>query len=454
MRVEFIKKQGSTRLLLIFSGWGTDARPFRSLTASGYDIAVVYDYRDMDFESEVSPVDYEEVCVLAWSFGVPAAAWFLKRHPELPRTATVAVNGTLYPVDDRLGIPRAVFDGTLDGLSAATLRKFDRRMCGSSAVLAEYDKVHPQRDPEGLADELRAIDSLMPADDMALEFDTVYVGDTDRIIPTENQIEAWTGHPDVRIVEGPHLPDFRNIIRTVLTDKSLVASRFGASASSYDSEAKAQRRIAMRLARDIAERINGRDVGHAIEVGAGTGMLTNQLAGCIGKGELELWDLAAMSGALPGKRRICDAETAIRTVASGSLDMVVSASAVQWFNSPRAFIGECFRSLLPGGLLAFSTFSPENFTELNGYLPATPHYLSAQAWRDLLKRQGWTDIKISEEKIDVEFESPRKLVEHLRLTGVNALSSAEKGIAPLRRIIADGIRRLTYVPLYVLASKP
>lgn len=454
MQVEFVKKQGSARLLLIFSGWGTDARPFRSLAASGYDIAVAYDYRSMCFEKEVSLDNYEEVCVLAWSFGVPAAAWFIKKHPELPRTATVAVNGTLYPVDDRRGIPRAVFDGTLGGLSAATLRKFDRRMCGSAAVLAEYDKVHPQRDPGELADELRTIDSLMPSEDMALEFDTVYVSDSDRIIPTGNQIEAWAGHADVRIVEGPHLPDFGRIIRTVLTDKSLVASRFGASASSYNSEAKAQRHIARHLSHDIVERLRGRHPGRVIEVGAGTGMLTNLLSDYIGEGELELWDLAAMSDFLPGRQRICDAETAIRHVAAGSLGMVVSASAVQWFNSPRAFIGECFRSLSPGGLLAFSTFGPENFCQLRDYLPSTPHYLSAQSWSDLLERQGWTDIRIYGEKIDVGFESPRKLVEHLRLTGVNALSPAEKGITSLRRIMADGIHSLTYVPLYILACKP
>lgn len=454
MQIEFIGNRDSVRLLLVFSGWGTDARPFRSLKVRGYDMAVVYDYSSLDFENEAFLNGYEEVCVIAWSFGVPAAARFIKEHPGLPRTATVAVNGTLYPVDDRRGIPRAVFDGTLDGLSAVTLRKFDRRMCGSAVALADYDRVHPQRDPEGLADELRSIDSIVPADDMAMEFDTVYVGDADRIIPTENQLEAWAGHPDVRIVGGPHMPDFGNIFRAVLTDKSLVASRFGASASSYDGEAVAQRRIAMRLCRNVAERLDGRMLGRAIEVGVGTGLFTSVLSERIGAADLELWDLVPMSGSLPGRQRVCDAETAIRNVGTGSLDMIASTSAVQWFNSPRAFIGECLRALSPGGLLAFSTFGPENFSQLNGYLPSTPRYLSARSWRKVLERQGWTDIEISEDRIDVEFESSRMLVDHLRQTGVNALSSAEKGIAPLRRIIADGICRLTYAPLYILARKP
>ncbi len=69
--------------------------PFATLGREGYDTAVVWDYADP------RPVDpallsrYAEICVVAWSFGVPYAARFIAgHHDSLPITRCVAVCGT------------------------------------------------------------------------------------------------------------------------------------------------------------------------------------------------------------------------------------------------------------------------------------------------------------------------------------------------------------------------
>lgn len=59
--------------------------------------------------------------VFAWSFGVYAAAYWLRKE-NLSPTMAVAINGTLSPIDDELGIPVGVFNGTLENLSEKSLQ--------------------------------------------------------------------------------------------------------------------------------------------------------------------------------------------------------------------------------------------------------------------------------------------------------------------------------------------
>ena len=454
MKIELTYTSDSHRLLLIFAGWGMDPQPFRHLTANGYDIAVAFDHRSAECADIINLLPrYSEICLLAWSFGVAAAAHFLRNQPELPITAKAAVNGTLFPVDDTKGIPRAIFDGTMNGLNERTLAKFDRRMCGSAERLSAYNAMHPRRDINELADELKAIDTLPAASQMDDTFDIVYIGTSDHIIPTANQQNAWSSHPCVKTIDSPHLPDFDHIISSMLTDKGLVAGRFGRSKTSYDDEAIAQRRIASHLAELTVSAIDGKDPINMLEVGTGTGMLTSALLERITPNALTLWDLTEIPRHLPGKHVTCDAETKIREIPERSLDLIVSSSAIQWFNSPSSFIHQCHRTLASGGLLALSTFSPENFHELQPYLPSQPEYYDAATWRRILSRDNWKEINISTGRIELQFTSSRELIEHLRRTGVNAITPSAQSLTPLRHILADQVTSLTYSPLYILARR-
>ena len=66
MKSKFIVRNDSSRLLLIFAGWGMDWRPFASLSRPGYDILVIWDYRDLLFDWK--PLfRYDEICLIASS---------------------------------------------------------------------------------------------------------------------------------------------------------------------------------------------------------------------------------------------------------------------------------------------------------------------------------------------------------------------------------------------------
>lgn len=450
MIIKLTHAESSPRLLLIFAGWAMDEHLFATLRPGGYDVAVAFDHCSDAGDWPVRlPGDYDEICVVAWSFGVIAATRFMAENSQLPYTAKIAVNGTLCPVDDVFGIPEAIFRGTLDRLSPEVIARFNRRMCGSSQRLAALTASGwVQRPVERLATELRTIAAMEHCRERMSDWDVVIVGKRDMIIPAASQLRAWDGHPDVRCVDEPHLPDFGVLIDRLIVDKSLVAQRFVRSVSSYDGEAEVQRRVARRLACIARERFAGKEPGNLLEVGCGTGLLTGELTSLLAPRRLTLWDLAPISEALPGDHRRCDAEMQIRKEPDGSYDLIASASTVQWFNSPAAFVRHCHRVLSSGGAIALSTFGTDNFRELTPYLPATPNYYSPERWRQLLSETGFRDIRVETESVTKEFADTVSLLRHLSDTGVNAVSG-HVGPSVTRSILRSGIRRLTYQPMIV-----
>lgn len=56
---------------------------------------------------------------------------------------SIAINGTPYPIDQHMGIPPAIYHGTLDGLTGASLHKFLRRMCANGAAFKAFLEITP-----------------------------------------------------------------------------------------------------------------------------------------------------------------------------------------------------------------------------------------------------------------------------------------------------------------------
>ena len=178
MRHTFLRHHsGSSELLLFFSGWGSEPGMFisGSDTDPGRNILMLWDYRDMTLDPDLLR-EYCRISLLAWSMGVWAAGKVLG-EAGMVNGPRLAVNGTPFPIDDSRGIPTAIFDGTLNGLSERTLAKFRRRMCGSSDTLESLLACGLNRSAEELRDELAAIGDS--------------VGDRDMIFPPAGQHHAW-----------------------------------------------------------------------------------------------------------------------------------------------------------------------------------------------------------------------------------------------------------------------
>ena len=220
MKQIFLQQHRHPRLLLMFAGWGADETPFLQYRPQGSDLLLCYDYRDLVFDP--APLrEYRELNVAGWSMGVWAASHIVPRLPLAPKQC-VAINGTPFPIDERKGIPPAIFQGTLEGLTDVSLHKFLKRMCGDMATFRRFLSVTPRRPLDELRDELAAIAQActqLPAP--TLRWTEAVVGHADRIIPPQNQLNAWAElNVPVRETDEPHYPEltFKHYLQDLWTN--------------------------------------------------------------------------------------------------------------------------------------------------------------------------------------------------------------------------------------------
>lgn len=233
MKQQFIIKEDHSQLLLFFAGWGMDATPFSQIHPGGSkmdstlhaqihsascDWMICYDYRSLEFDPSMLQ-DYSDITLIAWSMGVWVASQIMKQHPTLPVSQSIAINGTLSPIDDLKGISHTVFEGTLQGLTELTLQKFQRRMCGSSAEYKAFQTVAPQRPVEELKKELAAIQQhFLASSPSAFRWRKAVIGKGDRIFLPENQRRAWENNADlIEEIEAAHYQN--ELLTSILTSK-------------------------------------------------------------------------------------------------------------------------------------------------------------------------------------------------------------------------------------------
>ncbi|MCC8037708.1 MAG: DUF452 family protein [Bacteroidales bacterium] len=494
MKHEFIStKPGNQRLILIFSGWGSHPTMFQGLSKPGYDILVVWDYtEETPLPSQVNT--YSEIVLIAWSMGVYESQRLLA-DAKLPFTAKIAVNGTLWPRHNTLGISEAVFDATLERLDARTLLKFYMRMCGGTRAMSANPSYLPARDLDDQLAELQAIAKRLPEDadrwnekipddippwlwrqmnhpPLAQQWwSQAVIGTRDLIFPVDNQRAAWKKVPQLEL-EIPHLPDWQSLIDRVVVDKLLVAERFDAAREDYAKLAEVQERVAKRLVWAWAqnwhedyiesadeEKQAARYFPHILEIGTGTGFLTREIRSFFRHDALELWDLCPISIPLEENEtaRVGDAEVMIKGLPDNSIDMIASASTVQWFNSLPTFLEECWRVLKPGGYLLLSTFGPRTFEELRNLGVDLPQYPDYKDICDMIGPEWMIDY-LEPKIMRVEKRNAQEVLDYMRRLGVNCVNRKPLDVAQMRKIIEEYPQppfcHITYQPIYISLIKP
>lgn len=445
---------GTNRLLLIFTGWSTDARLFADICPEGWDVVVCSDYSSLSFPTEITET-YSTVYLLAWSLGVAAAAASLS---DIKLTAAFAVNGTEAPVSDTLGIPEAIYTGTRDRLDQRNLQKFRRRMFASGA---DFDKAAPllpdNPDIESLKTQLTIISKSRRSAD--IPWKRVFISDSDRIIPSGNQLNAWSHHPaqpEVIHIQDPHFPDFKRIITTIIPDTTSISASFSKALDSYNTHAHAQLIMAERLTAMIADEQPDKG-GSLLEIGPGSGLFTHLYSKILQPSEALFIDLypTPRYDIAPEEKYFCgDAEILLtQHLPYSPYNAIVSAAAIQWFADQDGFFTRAAEALKPGGILACSTFLPGNLGELDALRPAPLVYHSEIALRAFVAA-AFPHSRFETQEIPLFFSSAREALTHLRLTGVSASSSSVSASRLLRGLtLPDGTARLTYRAIYIVARK-
>lgn len=472
---------GCRRLVIFFAGWGMDYTPFEGVEKPGYDILVVYDYNNEGFD--ISAVEgYDEICVLAWSLGVYHAVRFIKSHPELPFTRTIAVNGTINPIDDTEGIPRRIYDLTSRLPDENALMKFYRRICGGQEGMTRLLAKLPQRDIGDLREELLAIrkritDARYETDNKGLPsgcscsthidsdvalWDEIYLSDNDLIFPFENMKRGWKDAADrVRILHGEsHAIDFKQFIATSFADKPLIGKRFAAASATYGAEAAVQRDVADTLVAAARAMFDKKHHNQEIlEIGSGVGVLTDIYQPYFNNCKISLWDLAPSSvEAVNGNEiavKACDAELEIRRQPDASADIIFSSSTIQWFNSPRRFLKEVHRVLKPGGMAFISYYADGTLPQFAAVSDSyAMHYPRIE---DVLLSMNDVSSEIFAKEFELKFDTPAEALAHLRATGVNSIGRDNMSVSDTRRLMklitVDGKAVLTFNTMFLIMKK-
>ena len=208
MIAHWLYRDHSQKLILFCNGWGMDHHPLEPLESGGYDVLALSDYSLFELPVNIGALDahYEELNLICWSFGVWAGAQLFTGRKSL-FARRIGVNGTLYPIDDRYGIPQQFFDATLDHFSRSVRDRFYRRMCRSEGVLDLFLEHQPRRNIQDQKYELQQLSELVmrgePNDSF---FDTVIIASRDYIMPTAHQLSFWRGRCAIAHIEGCHYP--------------------------------------------------------------------------------------------------------------------------------------------------------------------------------------------------------------------------------------------------------
>ena len=228
-----------------------------------------------------------------------------------------------------------------------------------------------------------------------------------------------------------------------------IAATFSAAADTYDQSADAQRRIAAALARRI-DGVALPQTPRILEIGCGTGFLTENLRALIPAAQWLLTDISERMVARCRARfgdttnvMVMDGERP--SCAVGAFDLICSSLAFQWFENMDEALARLSALLAPGGHLVFATLADESFREWRDAYPLARTYPTVET----LRRFG----DVEDERFTREYPDALAFLDHWRQIGADVPHAGHQPLSPgaLRRALRpfeSGIA-VTYHVAYV-----
>ena len=198
MRYKWLNQDSNNRkIFLFFNGWGMDECVVKHLDCEDYDVLMFYDYNtlEIDFDWDLLNI-YSEKNFIAWSMGVMVGGKYLDKLGSLKQT--VAINGTLKPIDAEFGIHPKIYDLTIKGFNENGRKRF------IDSMFNETIDINCKRDIDEQHSELIALKNYQANE--AFKYNKILISDNDKIIPTKSQVAFWGIEPNLK---GGHCPFFQ-----------------------------------------------------------------------------------------------------------------------------------------------------------------------------------------------------------------------------------------------------
>ena len=206
MQFHWLNKKENDNLIIFFCGWSFDYKPFERLNYGTSDILVIYDYSDINLRD--LKLEYKTCQLITWSMGVYIAYLLKDKLPKFDKK--IAINGTPYPINDEWGIPIKTFDLTLKYVDTGLQGKFQKNLFKRNEDYEKYLKNPVERTIENQKSELVALNDFIKGRNCEYDnfYDCAIISDTDKIIPTRNQLSFWQDKAKTVILNSGHFPFF------------------------------------------------------------------------------------------------------------------------------------------------------------------------------------------------------------------------------------------------------
>ena len=208
MLYHWLNKQNNKNLIVFFAGWSFDYNPFKFLACDNFDVIIFYDYNNLESDFDFNQFDiYISKYLITWSMGVYCAYLIKDKFNNFDKK--IAINGTPFPVDDKLGIPVKPFLLTLKHAEKGLEGKFYKNLFNSENEYKNYTNSQVMRTIENRVDELQSLYKRILSTERTYEkfYDLAIVSTCDKIVPPNNQTNCWREYDvDIQYVENGHFP--------------------------------------------------------------------------------------------------------------------------------------------------------------------------------------------------------------------------------------------------------
>lgn len=239
---------------------------------------------------------------------------------------------------------------------------------------------------------------------------------------------------------------------------NLIKNHFKKSMDKYNSNAVVQKILAQKLVQELIKIRSSYE--NILELGCGTGLLTQEAGKHLSYKNYIANDLIDKSKnyideILPKYTFICGNAQKIKP--SKKIDLIIANAMFQWFNDLEK-AGRHYSTLLnKDGILAFTTFSPDNFNEIREITGLTLEYRNIETIKSELKN-NFEILYTDEYKETLTFNNPLELLAHMKNTGVNSLTNNHWTFKEVKEFCENYKEKypeitLTYAPVIIIAKR-
>lgn len=236
----------------------------------------------------------------------------------------------------------------------------------------------------------------------------------------------------------------------------LIKNQFEKSIDKYNQNAAVQHVMAEKLVKETAQFQT--EFKNILELGSGAGLLTKEIVQTFKFEKYFANDLIEKSekyvkDIIPDAVFYCGNAQKIKP--AQKMDLIISNAMFQWFKNINT---DNYKNMLnKDGILAFSSFSPENFREIKELTGLSLKYKTIDELTKIFEKDF--EILYKEEFIHtLEFSTPLELLAHMKNTGVNSLTTQHWTFKEVKDFCDNYSQKfpeitLTYAPIIFICQK-